>query len=429
MQVNDVLIIDKDIKNLQLLTQVLSEDGYGVRVADNARSAVDFAFAKPPGLILLDAKTLEKDEADIFERLRRNERMDAVPIILMIAPEDVQDRILAFGAGGVDFIFEPITESEIRARVRVHMFLRNLRLHPGGSVADRTDQLEREMATADQAQRVSHEAEISAWVGWRRQSGSQPTSSEIAEMRLLERETRQQRETLAHASRRAAQGELLASIAHEINQPLAAIAANAFAVLSLSHKAEPDIQQIGYILEDVAADSGRAADVIRRRRELLRSKAPCRELLDLNELARETIEIARSELMTKGISLEYRLNFEPTLASGDRFQLQQVMLNILMNAGEATESINTGHCKIEVSADCQESGTARFAVRDYGPGVCEEHLDKVFDRFFSTKPEGLGMGLAISRTIVEAHGGRLTVENNDDLGATVGFSLPGGNPG
>jgi C4-dicarboxylate-specific signal transduction histidine kinase len=232
---------------------------------------------------------------------------------------------------------------------------------------------------------------------------------------------------LAHVNRVATLGELTASIAHEINQPLAAVVNNASACLRwlTAQKLEEARQSAALVV----ADGHRAGEIIGRIRALAKKAPPQKDWIDIKEAIREVIALTRSEVHRNGIVLETQLSDEVhyvPLILADRIQLQQVMLNLIMNAIEAMSGSNDGPRELLVRSNTDESRRVLVAVRDSGPGLDPQSLERLFDAFYTTKPHGLGMGLAISRSIIEAHGGRLWATANEGRGATFQFTLPTG---
>jgi len=247
---------------------------------------------------------------------------------------------------------------------------------------------------------------------------------DITRRRHAEDEARRQREDLAHAQRVTTLGELSASLAHEINQPLAAIVTNAQAALRLLERqgvANPDVSEA---LADVAADARRASAIIQRLRALSRKEHTPQAGLDLNDLIDDVVSLLRHDFMRKQITV-LRV-FDPVIPpiSGDPVQLQQVILNLLVNAGEAIALADGGKREVAIVTTHRTTGLVEIAVRDSGIGAKESDLSGMFERFVSTKPGGLGMGLAISRSIVEAHGGRIRAITNPDRGLTLHVELP-----
>jgi len=220
-------------------------------------------------------------------------------------------------------------------------------------------------------------------------------------------------------------GEMTASIAHEINQPLGAIMNSASASLRwlTAHK----LEQARQSLARVVADGHRAAEIIARIRALAKNDPPQKDWIDINDTIREVIPLAHSEVQRNGIALETRLSddvHQVPLILADRIQIQQVVLNLIHNAIEAISGAGDGPRELLIRSSTDDTPCVLVTVRDSGPGLDPKTLDRLFDPFYTTKPQGMGMGLAISRSIIDAHGGRLWATANDDRGATFQFTLP-----
>ncbi|HVO84458.1 MAG TPA: PAS domain S-box protein, partial [Syntrophobacteria bacterium] len=246
---------------------------------------------------------------------------------------------------------------------------------------------------------------------------------DVTEHRRADLEIQRQRDELAHVSRVSTLGELTASLAHELHQPLAAIMSNAQAALRFLAQDEPDYQEIRDILEDIVADDRRATEVIQRLRLLLRRARREPTPLAINELIGDVLTLLRRETFLRGIAIEVHLDGDLPLVGGDRVQLQQVLLNLVLNAADAMADGEPAYRKLIIRTERDDEGKVRVAVRDFGPGLDGQNLHRIFEPFYTTKPEGLGMGLAICRSIVEAHGGQLWASNNPDRGATFVFTI------
>ena len=229
---------------------------------------------------------------------------------------------------------------------------------------------------------------------------------------------------LAHVSRVMTLGELTASIAHEVNQPLAAIVTNSNACLRWLGGTTPNFPEAGQGVERIIKDGYRASDVISRVRTLVKKAPPRKELVDLNEVIVEVSALAQSEARENNVLLKHALAGDLSPVLGDRVQLQQVILNLIINGLESMAKVNEGERELSVSSGTNESGDLIVAVRDSGAGLDPVDFERVFDAFFTTKPEGMGMGLAICRTIIESHGGRLWATANSPYGAVFQFTLP-----
>jgi two-component system, LuxR family, sensor kinase FixL len=246
---------------------------------------------------------------------------------------------------------------------------------------------------------------------------------DITARKEAEAEAMRQRDQLVHVARVSTMGQLASSLAHELNQPLGAIVRNAEAAELLLLEPSPDLEEVRAILTDIRKDDQRAGDVIDRMRALMKRGEVERRPLDLKLLAGEVITLARPDAYTRRVRLA--LETDPGLppVPGDRVQLQQVVLNLVLNAMDAQRN-NPPASRLVIVRARPAGATVEVAVSDHGHGIPMDQLSRVFEPFFTSKPGGLGMGLAISRGIVEAHGGRLWAENNPGGGATFRFTLP-----
>ena len=245
-------------------------------------------------------------------------------------------------------------------------------------------------------------------------------------LRRSEARLRQVQADLAHVTRVTTMGELTASLAHEVNQPIAATVTNASAGLRWLAAQPPDLEEARQALGRIIKDGNRAGEVIRRIRALVKESPPQQDRLDINETILEVVLLTGSEVHNNRVSLQTQLSNELPLILGDRVQLQQVILNLIKNAVEAVSAVSERPRELLVSSSKDESKGVLVAVRDSGPGLGPEARAHLFDPFYTTKPEGMGMGLAISRSIIEAHGGRLWATPNQPHGAVFQFTLPAG---
>jgi len=247
---------------------------------------------------------------------------------------------------------------------------------------------------------------------------------DITERQQAQLEMRRLQNEIAHVGRVSMMGQLASSLAHEINQPLGAILRNAEAAELFLESETPDLEEIRTILADIRADDQRAGSVIDRMRSLLKRHGLNTQLLDLNELVGDVAQLARPDAATRQVKLAVNLPADLPPVRGDRVHLQQVLLNLIVNGMDAMNGASAENRRVTVSAREGAAQTVEVSVSDTGHGITTEKLAKVFDPFFTTKPDGMGMGLPISRTIVESHGGRLWVESNNGSGATFRFTLP-----
>ena len=245
-----------------------------------------------------------------------------------------------------------------------------------------------------------------------------------SEAREGERRYREAQMELAHANRLVTMGQLTASIAHEVNQPITGIVTNAHAALRFLDAQPVDIDEVRMALEDIVKGGNRAGDVIGRIRDLIKKAPPRSDRLDINEAIREIIELARGEMSSSGVPVETALTDYLPHIRGDRVQLQQVVLNLILNAVEAMAGVTQESRNLLIMTEKAESGGVLVSVRDTGPGLPPTPVERLFEPFHTTKPNGMGMGLSICRSIVEAHGGRMWVSANAPRGAVFQFRLP-----
>jgi signal transduction histidine kinase len=232
------------------------------------------------------------------------------------------------------------------------------------------------------------------------------------------------RSDLSHVSRITSLGALTGSIAHEVNQPLAGVVTNASTCLRLLTNDPPDIEAARETARRAIRDGKRAADVIARVRALFARKPMIAESVDLNEATREVIALSRTELQAAGASVRLELADALPTAMGDRVQLQQVIINLLRNAADAMVAVDDRPREIVVTTECGSDDCVRLSVRDCGIGLDAGGANQVFDAFYTTKPNGMGIGLSVSQSIVESHGGRLWAAANETSGATFSLSIP-----
>jgi len=228
---------------------------------------------------------------------------------------------------------------------------------------------------------------------------------------------------LAHISRVTTMGELTASLAHEINQPITAAVTNANACLRWLAGAQPDVEEAREAASRIIKDGTRAAEIISRIRLLFKKGVPQRESVDVNEVIQEMIILLRGEAARYSISIRADLSAGLPKVKADRVQLQQVFMNLMLNGIDAIKELSAAG-ELTVKSERAESGLT-ISVSDTGVGLPPQQAARIFDAFFTTKPEGTGMGLPISRTIIESHGGRLWAAANPERGATFHFTLPG----
>ncbi|MCE9657649.1 MAG: PAS domain-containing protein [Burkholderiales bacterium] len=247
---------------------------------------------------------------------------------------------------------------------------------------------------------------------------------DITARKNTEQEMLRLRQDIAHVSRVSVMGQLASNLAHEINQPLGAILRNAEAATLILQKPAPDLQEIDAILEDIRNDDQRAGEVVDRMRTMLRRRELAMAPLDCGQVLGDVAALLRADAAARHVGLELAVPADLPAVRGDRVQIQQVLLNLILNAMDALDGLDDQSRFVAVTARRQETQGVEISVADSGPGIPADQLERIFEPFVTTKTQGIGMGLSISRGIVETHGGRLRAENNAGRGATFRFTLP-----
>ena len=406
-----VLLVDDDPSSLRLLSEALAGQPWSLAVAVDGPMALGHVQREIPDLILLDAVMPGMDGFEVCRRLQAAPATREVPIIFMTSLADAASRVRGLELGAVDYVTKPFVRAELAARVRTQLALRA----SVKALAETNEALDRARASleVDVARRTE---ELRA--------ANQRLELEIELSRAAELRVRKAQDELAHMNRVSAMSELAASIAHEINQPLAAILSNAQAAQRLLALTPPDLAEVRDALAAIVADDRRAGKVIQQIRAMLRKSEPNVIAQDLNELVREVARLLASAALLHGATL--RIELAPGLprACGDGVQLQQVLLNLIVNALDAVSRRPPDARLVVVQTRVAERGRLELVVTDSGEGVAAANVERLFEPFFTTKAQGLGMGLALSRTIVESHGGRLWAEHRAGEGATFRCSLP-----
>jgi two-component system, LuxR family, sensor kinase FixL len=251
-------------------------------------------------------------------------------------------------------------------------------------------------------------------------------STDITQRKQAELELQHNRQELAHVTRISTMGELAASLAHELNQPLTAILSNAQAAQRFMAAKPADLEEVREILKDIVQDDSRASEVIQRMRALVKKEEVAFVPLDLEEVIRDVARLVHNDAGLLNVDVALELNFGLPLVRGDRVQLQQVVLNLMLNAFDAMKDCPVNERRVVLRAEQDGARMAKVTVHDRGPGVRGDKLETIFQPFYTTKRDGLGMGLSISRSIIHDHGGGLWAENNPDRGATFCFTVPVG---
>jgi C4-dicarboxylate-specific signal transduction histidine kinase len=406
-----VLLVDDDPSSLRLLSEALAGQPFSLAVAVDGEMALGQVQREIPDLILLDALMPGMDGFEVCRRLQAAPATREVPIIFMTSLADAASRVRGLELGAVDYVTKPFVRAELVARARTQLALRA----SARALAETNEALDRARASleVDVARRTEE-----------LRSTNQRLELEIELSRAAELKVRKAQDELAHMNRVSSMSELAASIAHELNQPLAAILSNAQAAQRLLARTPPDLAEVRDALGAIVDDDRRAGKVIQQIRAMLRKTDPQVVAQDLNELVREVARLLASAALLHGATL--RIELAPGLprVGGDGIQLQQVLLNLIVNALDAVTRRPPDARLVVVQTRVADRGRLELAVTDSGEGVAAADIERVFEPFFTTKAQGLGMGLALCRTIVESHGGRLWAEQRPGEGATFRCSLP-----
>jgi C4-dicarboxylate-specific signal transduction histidine kinase len=256
------------------------------------------------------------------------------------------------------------------------------------------------------------------------------SANEELRRQIVERQTAQEalhttQSELAHVTRVTSMGELMASIAHEVNQPLAAIVTNGSAALRWLAAETPNLEEARTSIAQIIRQGNRASELIKDIRAFVKKSPPRKSRVEINDLIRETLALVNRESLRNHVALQTDFGTDLPALTADRVQLQQVLLNLMMNGIEAMSTVENRSRELSITSEPQQNPAGVLvAVRDSGSGISPQNLERLFETFFTTKTEGMGMGLAIGRSIVEAHGGRLWAEANPDHGATFRFTIP-----
>ncbi|KYF69615.1 hybrid sensor histidine kinase/response regulator [Sorangium cellulosum] len=406
-----VLLVDDDPGSLKLLSEALAGQHLSLAVAIDGEMALRQIRREAPDLVLLDARMPGLDGFEVCRRLKADPATRDVPILFTTVLADTASRVRALELGAVDYLSKPFVREELLARVRTQLAVRAA----ATALAAKNDELARA--------RASLELEVARRTEQLR-AANERLERELELNRAAELRVQKAQDELAHLNRVSAMSELAASIAHELNQPLAAILSNAQAAQRLLSRAPPDVAEARAALGDIAADGRRAGLVIQRMRAMLRKSELSVAAHEINELVREVVRLMASAALLAGTTV--RLELAPGLppVRGDGIQLQQVLVNLLSNALDAVARRPPDARLVVVRTLLADEGPIELSVADAGDGVPPADLERIFAPFFTSKAHGLGVGLAISRSIVEAHGGRLWAESSPGGGATFRCALP-----
>ena len=375
-----MLVVDDTPTDMAVISAVL-KDSFRIKVATHGKKALAIARASDkPDLILLDVVMPGMDGYEVCRHLKATPATREIPVIFLTAVTDAANEEKGFEVGAVDYIHKPFSPPLILARVKNQLALQSA--------------LRQAREDRDQADELFHALQ-----------------AEVAQFARL-----------------TTMGELAASIAHEIRQPLAAVVNNANAGLRWLDNQPPNLEQVRAALKRIVRDSERGGDVIGSIQGMLKKGEEERARLDINDLIREVMRLVQGELKNRGVSSRAELANDLPRVLADRIQLRQVILNLIMNAIEAMVSVSDRARVLRVRSENHGDDGVLVAVEDSGSGIAPKDMDRIFETFFTTKSEGMGMGLSICRSIVESHGGRISASRANPRGSVFQIILPGDRP-
>ena len=410
-----ILLVDDLKDNLLALEGLLRRDDINIFKAKSGTEALELMISDEFALALIDVQMPGMSGFELAELMRGAKKTKNIPIIFVTAT--AKDRSFLFKgyeSGAVDFLLKPLDTHAVKSKVNIFIELYQQKIKQEELMA----KLKKTQGELEEALQIREELMTIASdeLKIRKNQLKQGVDRE----KVAEEQIQQQREELLHVTRVGKLAEFVSSLAHEINQPLTAILSYAQSAQRMFAGREPQLQEI---LKYIIDDDQRAADVIRQLRSMLKKNKPTFESLDVNVLIKDTVSLIMTHISGRKKIIKFELDSKVSHIQGDRIQLQQVLLNLISNGLEAMDdSSDSGELLIRTSF--QDTNTIMVEVKDSGCGIPAENIKRIFVHFFTSKPDGLGMGLCISRSIVEAHGGCLDAKNNPDRGATFYFTIP-----
>jgi len=379
-----ILLVDDNPQNLKILYETLDGQGYRLLLANNGEKALAIAENSKPDLILLDIMMPGMDGYEVCETLKLTNGLRDIPVVFLSALDDVESKVKGFEKGGVDYIAKPFQPREVMTRVATQIKLRRL-----------------EQALKEKNRELS---------------------ADNIEMR---QKLEAQREQLAHVSRLSTMGEMAAGFAHEVNQPLTAITNySRVAHRLLGDVSQPDIadkKMLATTLDKLEAQSHRASEVIQRIRGFVKKPKAGKEVLDIRSLLADTVKFAEVDARNNRGTVVLSLPEVLPMVEADAIQVQQVALNLIRNALEATSLVEDTAVYVKAYED-QE--WLWVEVVDHGCGLAPDAEERLFHPFYTTKGDGMGIGLSLCQSLIQGQGGKIGFRRNTDKGTTFFFSLP-----
>lgn len=372
-----ILIVDDILVNIKLLRQMLSAE-YRIEVANNGKAALELAQRVQPDLILLDIMMPGMDGFEVCRYLKTDPRTDEIAVIFLTAMNTPDQEIQGLELGAVDYITKTFVISVVKARIH--------------------NQLKQKALLASQSAAPYHQ-QISTW---------QHNKTERV-----------------HSTRLGLMGEMASGMAHEINQPLSALTTYTQVSLNLIHAVNPDLIKLAEIAVKTQQQALRAGHIMHRMKSFCKAKAQHKSLVNMNMLIKECVKLCTDKLKRNGIKLIVELEHDLPSIHVDQIQIEQVLLNLIQNSIEALLcSPENQQRQIIIQSNLMLSHTIQVKVTDNGPGIDEDLQQKILMPFYTTKVDGMGMGLSISRSLIEAHNGSLRFNSEAGKGAVFYFTLP-----
>ncbi|HYW80456.1 MAG TPA: ATP-binding protein [Thermoguttaceae bacterium] len=411
-----VLVVEDDVALLQLIQRQLHRHGYVTDGVSSGVSALQWLQNNSARLMLLDYSLSDMRGEELLDRLDEND--SGVPFIVATGNGSETVAVEMMKRGARNYLVKGSAFLELLPAVVHQTFVQ---LTQENRLAQAEDELRQAHAELEQRvqQRTAELAEANARL-----------RVEMEERRRAEERARQHQSELAHVARLSTMGEIVTELAHELNQPLAAISCHTRACVHLLQPdRDHDVEELRSSMDHVGKQADRAGEIIRRLRRFVRKAQPTRTTMDINTLIREVFVLVEGE--ARSVEVDVRFEFADALppVTVDRIQIEQVLVNLIHNALDAMRNSEISPRVLTIRTQVGENNSIEVAVHDRGDGISEEDLPKIFDRFFTTRPDGMGMGLAISRSIAENHGGTMTVTTTADQGTTFHMNLPASNEG
>jgi signal transduction histidine kinase len=402
---SEILVVDDNPRNLKLLVTMLDQQGYIVRPVNNGKNALLTIQASPPDLILLDIRMPDLDGFEVCEILKEDPATQDIPVIFISAQHGIEEKLQAFHVGGLDYITKPFQLEEVLARVNTQLNILDLRRKD----EERIESLNQEIMRRERAETSLKE--------YQEKLEDLVVDRTTALEQALDQE-RKTRDQLIHADRLTTMGRISASVAHEINNPMQSV----LGCLGLAEEAVDESRDPSKYFK-VAKDAiRRVTETLNQMRKLYQPSEATRTYQDIKSVLKNVLALTEKQLSERNVAVTLDLDVEvqPIWMVPD--QISQVFLNLILNALDAMP--NGGRLHININTNTDSSGGINIEFTDTGVGISEENLPNVFEPFYTTKEEGSGLGMAISFSIIQQHGGNMEVDSQPGHGSTFRIWLP-----